>query len=225
MSGAVHLPASPCSRAALARLGPALAASALAHLALLAAAPPGMPWRVASYPGDVPITVRLAPAPVLVPEIPALPEPEVRRTPPQPGLLAESAGRLQSQSSPSVAEQTGTEALALLQAADSNYYTARDLDRYPRPLAPLRIIRVAGDGEGEVRLEILIDEHGTVKDMTFVAPAASARLQEEMRATLAATRFLPAEKDGRAVRSRIVLSITGTHTFSVPRNLGEDDAH
>jgi protein TonB len=208
MSGAVHLPASPCSRAALARLGFALAASALAHLALLAAAPPGMPWlSVASYPGEALLTVRLAPAPVPVPEIPALPEPEVRRTSPQPGPLAESPGRLQSQSSPSVAEQTGTEALALLQAADSSYYTARDLDRYPRPLAPFRINRAAGDGEGEVRLEILIDEHGTVKDMTFPGPAAPARLREEVRATLAATRFLPAEKDGRAVKSRIVLSV------------------
>jgi len=100
------------------------------------------------------------------------------------------------------------EVVALPQAADPSYYTARDLDRYPRPLAPIRINRAAGDGAGEVRLEILIDERGVVQDMTFAGPAAPARVEEELRATLAAIRFLPAEKDGRAVRSRIVLSVS-----------------
>jgi protein TonB len=100
------------------------------------------------------------------------------------------------------------EALALPQAADPSYYTARDLDRYPRPLAPLRINRAAGDGAGEVRLEILIDERGIVQDMTFAGPAAPARVEEELRAALVATRFMPAQKDGRAVRSRIVLSVS-----------------
>jgi protein TonB len=99
------------------------------------------------------------------------------------------------------------EALALPQAADPSYYTARDLDRYPRPLAPLRINRAAGDGAGEVRLEILIDERGIVQDMTFAGPAAPLRVEEALRAALVATRFLPAQKDGRAVRSRIVLSV------------------
>jgi protein TonB len=100
------------------------------------------------------------------------------------------------------------EALALPQAADPSYYTARDLDRYPRPLAPFRINRAAGDGAGEVRLEILIDERGIVQDMTFAGPAAPLRVEEALRAALVATRFLPAQKDGRAVRSRIVLRVS-----------------
>jgi protein TonB len=179
------------------------------HLALLAASPPDAPWRgVVSYPGDAPITARLAPAPAPLPDVPASPEPEAHQMPRQPGPLAGSAKRLRSQFSPSVAEQTVTGVVALPQAADSSYYTARDLDRYPRPLAPFRINRTAGDGAGDVRLEILIDERGIVQDMTFAGPAAPARVEEKLRATLAATRFLPAEKDGRAVRSRIVLSIS-----------------
>jgi protein TonB len=97
---------------------------------------------------------------------------------------------------------------ALLQAADPSYYTARDLDRYPAPLVPFRIDRAAGDGLGEVRLEILIDEHGIVQDMKIAGPTAPARVEEGLRAALAATRFLPAQKDGRAVRSRILLSLT-----------------
>jgi len=99
------------------------------------------------------------------------------------------------------------EALALPQAADPSYYTARDLDSYPKPIAPFRIDRAAGDGAGEVRLEILIDEHGIVRDITIAGPAAPARVEEALRAALAATRFLPAQRDGRAVRSRIVLSV------------------
>jgi len=98
--------------------------------------------------------------------------------------------------------------VALPQAADPSYYTARDLDSYPRPLAPFRIDRAAGDRAGEVRLEILIDERGIVQDIAIAGPAASARVEEELRAALAATRFLPAQKDGRAVRSRIVLSVS-----------------
>jgi len=209
MSGAVHFRPSAYSRAEVTRLGPALAASALMHLALLSAPPPGSPWRgVASYPGGAPITVRLAPVPIPVLDVPVSPEPEARPMPRQPGPQAGSAERVRSQFSPSVAAQAGTEVVALPQAADPSYYTARDLDSYPRPLAPFRIDRAAGDRAGEVRLEILIDERGIVQDIAIAGPAAPARVEEELRAALAATRFLPAQKDGRAVRSRIVLSVS-----------------
>jgi len=128
--------------------------------------------------------------------------------PRQPGPPAGSAERVRSESSSAGAAQTGTEVLALPQAPDPDYYTARELDRYPRALAPFQVKRAAGDGAGEVRLEILIDERGIVQEMIFAGPAAPARVEEALRAALAATRFLPAQKDGRAVRSRIVLSIS-----------------
>lgn len=208
MNGADQFPLSAVSRAAVARLGPALAASALVHLALLSAPPLDTPWRgVVVRPGDAPIMVRLAPAPIPVPDVPASPEPEARPMPRQPGPLVGSAEGVRSESSSSVAVQTGMEALALPQAADPNYYTARDLDSYPKPLEPFWIDRAAGDSAGEVRLEILIDERGVVQDMTFAGPAAPARVGEELRAALAATRFLPARKDGRAVKSRVLMSI------------------
>jgi len=179
------------------------------HLALMSAPQLGSPWRgVASYPNGAPITVRLAPVPVSVLDVRVSPEPEARPMPQQPRSLAGSAERARSQSSPSVAAQTGTEVVTLPQTADPSYYTARDLDRYPRPLAPFWIDRAAGDGAGEVRLEILIDERGVVQDIAIAGPAAPARVEEELRAALAVTRFLPAQKDGRAVRSRIVLSVS-----------------
>ena len=119
-----------------------------------------------------------------------------------------SAGQVRSQSSLSVAAQTGTEVAALPQAADPSYYTARDLDRYPAPLVPFRINRAAGDGLGEVRLEILIDEHGIVRDITLEGSAAPGGMHEALRAALAATLFVPATKDGRTVKSRVVLSVS-----------------
>jgi protein TonB len=204
MNGAVHSRPSAYSSAALARLAPALAASALLHWALLSAPPLDTPWHgIASYPGDAPITVRLAPVPLLVPDAPVSPDPEARRMPRQAKPPGGSAGHLPSGHSPS-----GAEAPTLPPAPDPHYYPARDLDSYPRPLAPFQIKRTAGDGASEVRLEILIDERGIVQDMTFAGPAAPARVEEALRAALAATRFLPAQKDGHAVRSRIVLSVS-----------------
>ena len=91
---------------------------------------------------------------------------------------------------------------------DPNYYPARDLDDYPRPLAPLRIGRPARAGAGEMRLELLIDEHGLVRDVVFAGPAQPGGAEEELRATLAATPFMPARKDGRAVKSRVLMSIS-----------------
>ena len=209
MTGAVHFGSTAYPPAAIARLGPALAVSALMHWALLSAPLLDTPWRGdASYPRNAPITVQLAPAPVLVPDVPASPDPEARRMLQQPRALAGSAERSRSEYSSSGAARTGAEAPAPPQAPDPNYYTAHDLDSYPRPLAPFQIDRMAGDGAGEVRLGILIDERGIVQDVTFAGPAAPARIEEELRAVLATTRFLPAQKDGRAVRSRIVLSVS-----------------
>jgi len=212
MSGAVHLHSSAYSRAAVARLGPALAASALMHLALLSAPLLDTPWRgVVSYPGHAPITVRLAPVPVPVLDVPASPEPGARRMPQQPGPLAGSAERVQSQFSPSVATHMGTEVVVLPQAADPNYYTARDLDRYPRPVVPLDIDRFVDRSaripSAGIRLELIIDEYGIVNDVAFAAPGIPGVLETELRAVIAATRFVPARKDGRAVRSRVLMSI------------------
>ena len=94
-----------------------------------------------------------------------------------------------------------------LPAPDLHYYPARDLDDYPRPLAPLRFDRPAGGGAGEVRLEILVDERGVVQDVIFARPVEPGRAYEGLRVMLATTHFLPARKDGHAVRSRIVLSV------------------
>ena len=197
------------SPAPVARFGAALAASAAAHWLLLAAPVTHLPWQGrAPIPDNAPMTVRLAPALVPTQQLPVSPQPEELRTPLLATAPAGGGERSLRAHSPSAAAQPGADAPARSPAPDPHYYPARDLDDYPRPLAPLRIGRPARTGAGEVRLELLIDERGVVRDVVFAGPAAPARVEEELRAALAATRFLPAQKNGRAVRSRIVLSIS-----------------
>ena len=88
--------------------------------------------------------------------------------------------------------------------ADPTVYTARDLDSLPVPVSPLEISRLSlASTAAAVRLELLIDEHGTVSEITI----AGGVPEPELRAAIAATAFIPARKDGRAVRSRVVLSV------------------
>jgi hypothetical protein len=95
--------------------------------------------------------------------------------------------------------------------ADLTVYTARDLDSLPVPVLPLEISRLplASTAAAAVRLELLIDEHGTVSDITI----SGAIPEPELRAAIAATAFVPARKDGRAVRSRIVLIVEPTEKY------------
>ena len=111
-------------------------------------------------------------------------------------------------------EQGATPLPALPQTPDPTVYMARDLDSYPRPVFPLDIERIAERTAGlppaGVRLELLIDEHGIVSDVTLAGSDSSVQRSAELRAALAATRFIPASRDGRAVRSRILLNIDFT---------------
>lgn len=153
------------------------------------------------------MTVRLAPAPVLVPDFPVSPPLEKRRVqlpvPPGAGI---SEGLPGGRPKPSAAGAR-VEAPTLPGTPDLNYYPARDLDDYPRPLAPLRVDRPARAGAGEVRLELLIDERGVVRNVVFAGTARPGAEEEELRAALAAIPFAPARKEGRPVRSRILLGL------------------
>lgn len=209
----VTFPSFAASRAAT-RLRLAVAGSALAHLLGASALAPHTPagsaggeWRSA------PITVRLDPQ--VLPASPAAamtrhsgaPETKRPRHPP-----ASVAARQPAQRRVSVTPQADQpESIAVPRVADPTVYAARDLDSFPRPLLPMDIGRLwerAGGASGPgVRLELLIDEHGTVNEVRFADAGTAGELERELRATLAAMAFVPARKDGRAVKSRIVVSV------------------
>jgi len=84
------------------------------------------------------------------------------------------------------------------------YYSATELDTFPRLLAPLELHQLGKAADGErIRAEVKIDELGLVKDVEIAGTDRRAR--EGLRVVLAGARFAPALKDGQPVRSRVVL--------------------
>src|SRR5262249_39727923 len=98
-----------------------------------------------------------------------------------------------------------------LAPVDSNWYTAHELDSYPRALGPIRIAYPMALGEARVAARVLlwlrIDEHGEVFDVRAGEADTPERLIEAARAGIAAVRFAPARKDDRAVKRKIKKSI------------------
>jgi TonB family protein len=93
--------------------------------------------------------------------------------------------------------------------ADSTVYSAGEVDQLPAPVLPLDFSRLRAHAEAltEVRLELLIDEHGSVSDASLAGRATAGTLERELLGAISATAFVPARKDGRAVRARIFLSV------------------
>ncbi|MBI2509518.1 MAG: energy transducer TonB [Betaproteobacteria bacterium] len=196
------------------RLGPArrrsaaaFALSALLHLSLAGslvvdATPSGRapPAVVAS------LHVRLEGVPP-----PPVPEPAplpVVSRPSRAAAVTRSIGPAKDEANPGDAAVS----IALRELPDPVYYPARELDSYPRPVAPLDFGRPAGiasDGmPGKAQLMLQINEHGTVDRVSIVELEPRGRFGDELRAALLRTQFLPALRGGRPVKSRILLSIS-----------------
>ena len=209
MTGPVRFPPFSLPPRATGRFRCALALSAACHLLFVTAMVPKPPGGRAHSGATAVMTVRLAPQPVTAGAI--LPEPEIPAAAPRMKRPAPVSDREAHAITADIAMRPvqDTQPLALPQVPDPTYYSARDLDAYPRPVVPLELDRIAAGHAvaGRVALALHIDEQGAVNNVAFVEPVAPDRLREELRAVLAATRFLPARKDGRAVRSRIVLSV------------------
>ena len=211
MTGAALFPSFPLRRRAVSRLRLALAASLAGHLLLVMCMATELLGGKSRPEEMTLLNVRLVPQPAIEAVGTALPEPEfpaaalrTRRTTPIPErewrvVTAETGARSIVEAPP----------FTLPAVPDPTYYGARDLDDYPRPVTPLALDRIApGDAApGRVAVALQIDEQGLVNNIEFAAPAVPDRLKEELRVMLAATRFFPARKDGRAVKSRIMLSV------------------
>lgn len=96
-------------------------------------------------------------------------------------------------------------------AADSTWYTALELDSYPRASTQLRIGSAAPAANGDTLVRRLlwlrIDEQGAVVEVSAGEPGIPARWMELARAGIASVRFTPGRKDDRAVKSRLLLSV------------------
>ena len=196
----------PGNGAAPPRFALALAASALAHLYLVQALVFEVPQRAARPVHARMMSVRIAaPAPPVT-AAPALPPVAPRIETGAPGVDRGHPAAMDAHS-----QRDPVAPLALPQAPDPTFYSARDLDVFPRPAVPLDLDRLgardAGSAAGKFGVVLLIDESGAVGEIAIAESGPRGRLQEELRAALAATRFFPGQKNGRAVKSRVVLSV------------------
>lgn len=200
---------SPLALRAAARLRLALAGSALVHLLGMGMLlPETLPGSVRGNWRPAPITVRVELLPSPAPPAPAIAR---HKETAKPEGTQHAVGNVAGKrAAPRGRPVDRRESMALPRVADPMVYTARDLDSFPRPLLPMDIGRLldrAGGPAPGFRLELLIDEHGTVNEVTFASPVTAGVLERELRAAIAGTAFVPARKDGRAVKSRVVLSV------------------
>ena len=94
---------------------------------------------------------------------------------------------------------------------DPVHYPAKDLDVYPQ--ASKRITPVypemARDSKvaGSVTLLVLIDEAGRVVDTSVMDATPDGVFEQAAQQALANAAFYPAQKDGRMVRSRVLVKV------------------
>lgn len=204
--------------AAWMRLGVAIVLSTLIHSWLVAGIKTEASRRAVSPPARV-ISATLEPAvPLNRPAVTVISpqaEPE-----PQPAMTqAEAAAALQQpavqprgmSAAPEIPEAPA-QGWVLPPLPDPIYYAARQLDVYPALLEPINLPypeRAARDEvSGKVTVLLLIDERGMVNDVSVVEAEPVGYFEETTRAVFSETRFAPARKDGRPVRSRVLISVS-----------------
>ena len=143
-------------------------------------------------------------APNVVSEKPALTdplaEPAERKPEPEPQPKAPSA--------PAPSPSAGIQVPLI---RDPTYYPAKQLDVYPRLMAEVeKKCPPAADANrinGEVLILLLIDEFGVVNDASIIEAKPEGYFEEYTLSLFRPARFLPAEKQGRAVKSRAPIRV------------------
>ena len=104
---------------------------------------------------------------------------------------------------------TAIDSATLPQPSDPTYYTALNLDVYPKSATALDLGAHLAAGSylaGQVRATVLIDEGGNVNEVRAIEAAASD-IESAARDLLLKSRFTPARKDGRIVKAQVRISL------------------
>jgi protein TonB len=95
---------------------------------------------------------------------------------------------------------------------DPTWYPAKQVDVHPTALYPIKPDypdKGAEQGvEGHVVLLLLIDEAGAVKDAAVVEANPEGVFEESALAAFREAHFAPAQKNGRAVKSRVLIRVS-----------------
>jgi protein TonB len=134
----------------------------------------------------------VSPAVVPVAEPPTLQAPAIATNDTQPAAAAGT-----STSSPGI--------------PDPVHYPAKDLDIFPHALKPIAPVypQSARDAQlaGWVTLMVLIDEGGRVVGTSVTDAAPDGVFEQAAQQAVESVAFFPAQKDGRPVRSRVLVRI------------------
>lgn len=94
---------------------------------------------------------------------------------------------------------------------DPTYYPARQLDVYPQPVAMIQPkcpdTAVEQHINGRVQLLLLVDEFGIVNEASVVDAQPPGIFDDAAVQGFRAARFVPAQKQGNHVKSRVVLRV------------------
>ena len=97
-------------------------------------------------------------------------------------------------------------------AYDATYYATRELDVYPAPAQPLVVpyperARVLGV-TGHVQALLQLDATGKVESVAVVEAQPPGYFDSDVRQLFVDARFTPAQKQGRAVKSRVLVHVS-----------------
>lgn len=94
---------------------------------------------------------------------------------------------------------------------DPTWYPARQLDVFPTPLAEIRFLypppALQERVSGAVTLLLLIDELGLVNEIGVVEATPAGYFEDAAREGFRTARFAPGMREGRAVRSRVMVQV------------------
>lgn len=225
-AGAYPPPQNKNARArACRRLASALCASICVHACFLSLQPGGGASGPQAFPAAVPVVARIADLPAADPaadtQLRALESP----IPARDERVAEafSTARRQHSGAGDRVAAVDSKPLARLDrpgarpqsptlqsAIDTTWYSAREVDVYPRAAVPVRLTppEAATDRVERILLWLRIDESGAVVEVGAGESGIPAVWLEAARKSLLLIRFEPARKDERPVRSRLLLSVS-----------------
>jgi len=140
-----------------------------------------------------------------------VPDSRRRIRPADEGARKTASDKLSAATISGAAPDAPVAADALPQVSDPMYYPANRLDVYPALIQPVNLddLRHAANDNvgGRALLMLLIDENGSVRAVSIVEPGPVGLFERTLRTAFSAARFSPARKDGRAVKSRVVISV------------------
>jgi len=101
--------------------------------------------------------------------------------------------------------------VTITSAVDLTYYSVRDLDVQPRALREI-LPGYPADADrqhlsGQVRVQLKLEADGRISDMEIVSATPPGMFEDSTLKALRKARFAPAQKDGRPVRARVVITV------------------